>query len=70
MVFGAIPGGFHLEPAELVDEVVLLGGSFFLQKDQLGRFDVQGFGLTLVGLLLHLDAGVALLNHAHLHWAE
>jgi hypothetical protein len=38
---GAVPGGVHLQPAVLVDVVVLLGGALLLEEDELGRFLVE-----------------------------
>ena len=53
---GSVPRGVHLQPAELVDVVVLLGRALFLQEQQLRRLRVERLVVALVGLLLDLDA--------------
>ena len=49
VVFRAVPGGVHLQPAVFVDVVVLVRGPFLLQEDELGRLGVEGLVVAFVG---------------------
>ena len=52
---GAVPGRVHLQPAELVDVVVLLGRALLLHQQELRSLLVERLVVALVGLVLDLD---------------